>query len=148
MHYFLEQLGVSANAESIIDWSRFSAARAELGTEFTRILGYFREDGTKSVNAIEAAMRVRNAVQLVIPAHTLKGEARQFGAEALGDLAEEIETMARNCIEWRTEPDEALPNVARLRTLFVETLEALDRASNPVVERRGFGRKTITAHQP
>jgi len=143
----LEQARVTEDAEVIIDWNRFTEARTELGAEFMRILGYFREDGTKSVATIEAAMRARNAVQLVIPAHTLKGEARQFGAEALGDAAETIETIARNSIEWRNEPDEALPYVVKLRALFVETLEALERESNPLVERRGFGKRPLVANQ-
>ena len=44
-------------------------------------LRYFREDGAKSLNQIEQAMRDENTIALVIPAHTLKGETRQFGAE-------------------------------------------------------------------
>jgi histidine phosphotransfer protein HptB len=139
--------GRVTEAETIIDWNRFANARAELGADFVRILGYFREDGTKSVTAIEQAMRARNAAQLVLPAHTLKGESEQFGAEALADLAEEIETIARNSVEWRNEPDEALPHVVKLRVLFAETLEALERESNPLVERRGFGKRPMVANQ-
>jgi histidine phosphotransfer protein HptB len=67
----------------LIDWAAFNQARAELGSDFVRILGYFREDGVKSLDAIEAAMRAKNAAALVRPAHTLKGESRQFGAEPL-----------------------------------------------------------------
>ncbi len=33
-----------------------------------RILGYFREDGVKSVARIEEAMRANNAASMVIPA--------------------------------------------------------------------------------
>ncbi len=139
---------VNLDADSIIDWTRFTSARAELGADFIRILGYFREDGVKSVSAIETAMRARNAVQLIIPAHTLKGEARQFGAEALGDLAETIETIARDSVEWRQDPDEALPHVVRLKALFFATLEAFERETNPLVERRGgFGRKVVVTNQ-
>lgn len=130
-----------------IDWERFQAARSELGADFVRILGYFREDGVKSVAAIESAMRARSAVQLIIPAHTLKGEARQFGADALGDLAETIENIGRDSVEWRTEPDEALPHVVNLRPLFSTTLEALERETNPLVERRGFGKRPIVTNQ-
>jgi histidine phosphotransfer protein HptB len=143
----LEHGRVTENAETIIDWNRFTEARTELGADFVRILGYFREDGTKSVSSIEQAMRARNAAYLVLPAHTLKGEADQFGAEALADLAEEIERIARNSVEWRSEPDEALPHVVKLRALFVETLDALERESNPLVERRGFGKRPIVANQ-
>ena len=76
---------------ALVDWAAFSQARTELGASFVRILGYFREDGVKSVAAIEQAMRSQNATAMVIPAHTLKGESRQFGAEPLSELAETIE---------------------------------------------------------
>ena len=127
---------------SLIDWAVFARARGELGTGFVRILGYFREDGVKSVAVIEAAMRAQNAAALVIPAHTLKGEARQFGAEPLGELAEKIETVARDCVESRDTPDQAMADVAALRGVFVRTLAILEAEVNPVVPRRqGFGRR-------
>ncbi|MEP9403232.1 Hpt domain-containing protein [Sphingomonas sp. VNH70] len=127
----------------LIDQAVLAAARAELGANFVRILGYFREDGTKSVSAIEAAMREGNAAALVLPAHTLKGEARQFGAEVVADLAEGIETIARHCVETRDEPTEALEHVTRLRPVFERTLASLERSSNPLATRRpaGFGRR-------
>jgi len=131
----------------IIDWEAFKQARAELGADFIRILGYFREDGTKSVAAIEDALRAKSAVALVIPAHTLKGEAQQFGATALSDLAELIEAEARKCVEWRQTPDELIPEGIKLRPLFDETLAAFDAETNPLVERRGFGRKEIVTNQ-
>lgn len=126
----------------LIDWNVFTRARAELGAGFVRILGYFREDGVKSVAAIETAMRARNAAAMVIPAHTLKGEARQFGAEPLAILAERIEAIARDCVESRDTPDEALEDIVALRPLFEQTLAKLERESNPLVERRPtFGRR-------
>jgi len=126
----------------LIDWVAFTKARSELGAGFVRILGYFREDGVKSVAAIEAAMRAQNAAALVIPAHTLKGEARQFGAEPLGALAEKIEVVARDCVENRDTPDEAIAEVAALRGLFQRTLTILEAEGNPVVQRpQGFGRR-------
>lgn len=130
----------------VIDWSVLSAARIELGANFVRILGYFREDGEKSVAAIEAAMRAGNAAALVIPAHTLKGEAAQFGAELLSARAEAIETIARDCVETHDTPQEALEHVASLRALFDETLGLLERETSPLIERRpasGFGRRAL-----
>ena len=133
---------MSLDDKDLIDWVAFAKARSELGTGFVRILGYFREDGVKSVAAIEAAMRAQNAAALVIPAHTLKGEARQFGAEPLGALAEKIEVVARDCVESRDTPDEAIAEVAALRGLFQRTLTILEAEGNPVVQRRqGFGRR-------
>ena len=70
------------DGSDIIDWVHFEKSRGELGPGFIRILSYFREDGAKSIAAIEQAMHEQNTVALVIPAHTLKGEARQFGAES------------------------------------------------------------------
>ena len=128
----------------LVDWSVFARSRAELGAGFVRILGYFREDGVKSVAAIEAAMRAHNAVAIVMPAHTLKGEARQFGAEPLGAMAERIESIARDCVENRDTPDQALADVVALRALFEKTLSMLERESNPLVERRpAFGRRAV-----
>lgn len=130
-----------------IDWEEFTAARTALGADFIRILGYFREDGVKSVLAIENAMRSGDAVALILPAHTLKGEALQFGAESVAEIAERIETVARHCVEVREAPDELLPIVVALRPLFDETLAAFDRETNPLVERRGFGRRVEAANQ-
>jgi len=133
---------VPLDDRSLIDWAVFARARGELGTGFVRILGYFREDGVKSVAAIETAMRAQNAAALVIPAHTLKGEARQFGAEPLGELAEKIETVARDCVESRDTPDQAMADVAALRGLFGRTLAILEAEANPAIPRRqGFGRR-------
>ena len=127
--------------QAIIDWNEFARSRRELGTEFVRILGYFREDGGKSVDRIETAMRSLDSAALVIPAHTMKGEAAQFGATALADLSERIETVARQCVEWRMTPDELLPDVVRLRPIFDATLASFDRATNTLLERRAFGRR-------
>lgn len=130
--------------EKLVDWTAFSQTRSELGASFVRILGYFHEDGVKSVAAIEEAMRSGNAAALVLPAHTLKGESVQFGAEPLAECAEMIEAIARNCVETRDEPSEALPHVVQLRPLFEATLGLLEREANPLVERRpaaGFGRR-------
>lgn len=125
----------------LIDMTCFAQSRSALGAGFLRILGYFREDGVKSVQQIEEAMRKRNAPALVLPAHTLKGESRQFGAERLGDMAEEIETIARRCVEHHESPEELIETVVALRPCFEETLAELERNSSPLVIRRTFGRK-------
>ena len=129
----------------LVDWVYFERSRNELGPGFIRILGYYREDGAKSVAAIEQAMRERNTVALVIPAHTLKGESRQFGAEPLADVAEKIENVARSCIETHRFPDELVPDVVELRRMFERTVELFDQAVNPLRSRApvagGFGRK-------
>ena len=139
---------MSFEGSTLVDWTAFTQARSLLGAGFVRILGYFREDGVKSVSAIEQAMRSGSAAAMVIPAHTLKGEARQFGAEPLADLAEAIEDVARDCVETRDPPTEGVELVAQLRPLFEQTLSLLEREANPIVERKpvlgsGFGRRPV-----
>ena len=131
-------------ARDIVDWAYFEKSRSELGPGFIRILSYFKEDGTKSIAQIETAMREQNTTALVLPAHTLKGESRQLGAEPLAKVAELIETTARFCIESHRFPDELVPQVVELRRLFDETVELFDKATNPLMTRAapaGFGRK-------
>ena len=136
---------LSDEQPDIVDWVLFEKNRAELGPGFIRIINYFREDGAKSVAQIEQAMRDENTTGLVLPAHTIKGEARQLGAEPLAVIAELIESTARLCIETHRFPDELVPQVVDMRRLFNETVELFDKATNPLVTRSstpgGFGRK-------
>ncbi len=137
---------LSDDQPDIVDWALFEKNRAELGPGFIRILSYFREDGAKSVAQIEQAMRDENTTALVLPAHTIKGEARQLGAEPLAVIAELIESTARLCVETHRFPDELVPQVVEMRKLFSDTVELFDKATNPLVSRApasagGFGRK-------
>ena len=90
-------------------------------------------------------MREQNTTALVLPAHTLKGEARQFGAEPLAKIAELIETTARLCIETHRFPDELVPEVVELRKLFNADRRAVRQGDQPAGDPRaangGFGRK-------
>jgi len=135
---------VTDEARDIIDWVHFEKCRSEMGPGFIRILSYFKEDGVKSIAQIEQAMREQNTTALVLPAHTIKGESRQLGAEPIAKIAELIETTARLCIETHRFPDELVPQVVELRTLFDQTVEQFEKATNPLVQRAaatGFGRK-------
>jgi HPt (histidine-containing phosphotransfer) domain-containing protein len=128
----------------IVDWVHFEKSRAELGPGFIRILTYFREDGVKSLREIETAMHEQNTIALVMPAHTLKGESRQFGADVLAETAELIEQTARLCIETKRFPDELIPDVVKLRRLFESTVDLFEKATNPLQKRTAqgaFGRK-------
>ncbi len=127
------------SADEIVNWTTFAETRGVLGEAFVRVLGYFREDGIKSVAAIEQAMRERDSTKLVLPAHTLKGESWQFGAEKLAELAEEIELAARHYVEIRQGPEELVEKVVQLRPLFEATLAALEAEASPLVERRAQG---------
>jgi histidine phosphotransfer protein HptB len=140
-------LGVKAamkgndTVDELVDWTKFSQMRTELGASFVRILSYFREDGEKAVAKIEDAMHRQDAAALVLPSHTLKAEARQFGAEPVAALAEAIEEAGRRAVESHLFPDHILPEVAQLRPLYMRTLDMLEEETNPLVARRpSFGR--------
>ncbi len=120
----------------LIDWAVYSETRSSLGPDFVRILGYFREDGTQSIVKIEDALRAKDATQIIMPAHKLKGESLQFGAIRLAALAELIEMTARKCVEHQEAPDEIIEQVVGLRPLFEETLPILEHETSPVVQRQ------------
>ena len=90
-------------------------------------------------------MREENTAALVLPAHTIKGEARQFGAEPLAVVAELIESTARLCVETHRFPDELVAAVVDMRRLFDQTIGLFDQATNPLrtraVAQTPFGRK-------
>lgn len=113
----------------LVNDAEFTQARALLGSGLARIIGYFREDGARSIIQIEDALAAQNAAAMVIPAHTLKGESRQFGARRLADIAEVIETTARRCVEQHMPPSEVASEVAMLRGCFTETLALLNAAA-------------------
>lgn len=145
---------VSVADPQVVDRAALRAFQGEVGSGYARILGYFREDGIKSVAAIEEGMRQRSAAALIIPAHTLKGESLQFGAGPLATLAEHIELTARGCVESQALPDILVPDVWKLRGLFDETMTALAQdgaapapparsvGGRPVFGRRTFGTAT------
>lgn len=122
--------------EIIVDWERFAQARAQLGGKLVRVVGYFRDDGKKSVEAIEAALRTRNAINIIGPADLLKTDAMQIGALTVAELAEDIEFGARDCVEWHQSPDSLIATVMQLRGVFEESLAQLEREVNPLVVRR------------
>jgi HPt (histidine-containing phosphotransfer) domain-containing protein len=135
-----------SDVQDLVDWVHFERSRSELGPGFIKILGYFREDGTKSLGQIEQALREQNTAAPVIPAHTLKGESRQLGAEPLAKVAELIESTARFCVESHRFPDELVAKVVELRKLFEQTVDQFDKATNPLMARNrpgpaSFGRK-------
>lgn len=134
---------MSHDDAELVNWQAFARTRTELGAAFGRILGYFREDGEKSISAVEQAFRGRDPVALVIPAHTLKGESAQFGADRLSAMAEEIEMVARRCVEFHESPEELIETVVALRPCFIETMAVLDRDGTRATPRRpaSFGRR-------
>lgn len=137
--------------DGVVNWTAFAETRDMLGPEFARMLTFYREDAVKSVLATEQAFRARDAVAMVRPAHTLKGDSLQFGAEGIGRLAEHIEHVARQCVEDRRAPDDLATDVPRLRPMLIETLKLFEREVTAAQVRplrraaapSGFGRKQV-----
>lgn len=125
-----------------VDWTAFDAARARLGGEFRRLLGYAREDGAKAVATIETAMRARDAAAMVLAAERLADEAVEFGATALATLSDRIETRARHCVDWRQSPDELVADIATLRDVWTQTIGAMEAAVNPLAARTPVALRT------
>jgi len=135
--------------DGVVNWTSFGQTRALIGNDFGKILGYYRDDAAKCVVAVEQAYKLRDAVSMVHPAHTLKGDSLQFGGEAIGKLAETIEHSARSCVEEHRAPDSLDIEILRLRPLLIETLAQFERElkSSAAAMRRapvaaGFGRKS------
>lgn len=135
----------------VVNWTAFGQTRDLIGADFTKILGYYRDDAAKCVVAVEQAYKLRDAVGMVRPAHTLKGDSLQFGGEAIGRLAEHIEHSARRCVEEHSAPDALDVEILRLRPLLLETLAQFERelrktapaAVAPAPRAAGFGRKSL-----
>lgn len=128
---------MSEGPGTLIDWTAFERTRSQLGADFVRIFGYFREDGEKSVERIEQAVQLRDTAGFILPAHTIKSEARQLGALRLGELAEQIELAGRRALESRVFPDEVVAKAATLRPLLDEVISQLEQAINPLAARSG-----------
>jgi histidine phosphotransfer protein HptB len=127
---------VQQKADFEMDWAKFAQTRSDLGAGFVRVFGYFQQDGAQSIAAIEAAVRNNAAASVVLPAHKIKSEAREFGALALAALAEDIEFQARDCVEWRVDTTSLVEYVVNLRPLLEATIAIIDAASNPLMQRR------------
>lgn len=111
----------------LIDPAGLAVAQREIGPALPRILGYYRQDGVVSITTIEDAMANRNATAMILPAHSLKGESRQFGAERMAELAQYIEMTARDCVEQRNAlPDTLSQDVGVMRACFHETIRILE----------------------
>ncbi len=127
---------MNSTTHPLIDWPVFERTRSMLGANFHRVFGYLVEDGERSIVFLERAIRDVSAVQLVLPAHCLKGEALHFGAQRLAALAAHIEYTARDYVELRIPPVELIAPIAHLRPVFKESIAELRRATSPLQQKR------------
>ena len=120
-----------------INWQILQETRNKLADNFYRHFSYFTADGPRSIQAVEDAMRAMNAAKMVLPANRLAEDAFLFGAIALGELAEEIEARAQECVSLLEKPDSLLHDVLALRPLYFGTVARIEREISPLVRRKG-----------
>ena len=131
------------NESGPIDVATLDALRLALGPDFARQLGFFREDGAKSLVAIEEAVRARSAIAMVRPAYSLGEDASEFGAVRLAALVARIEAAARGGVADGTFPLEAVEDVLKLRSTFNAALAALmaeTSTASAILRAVGLGR--------
>ena len=119
-----------------INWAVLNETRRRFGGNFFRHFGYFTQDGPRSVQAIEDAMRAMNAAKMALPANRLAEDAFLFGAQALGELAEHIEAEAQRCVAQHDTPDFMLRDILALRPLYFTSIARLEREVSPLVKRK------------
>lgn len=79
-----------------IDLTTFNTLKDATGGDFmVELIDAFLEDAPQLVNQMKGALAAQDSESFRRAAHTLKSNARTFGAEHLAALAHELETMGR-----------------------------------------------------
>jgi histidine phosphotransfer protein HptB len=126
-----------------INWAVFNETRRKFGGHFFRHFEYLTQDGPRSIQAIEDAMRSMNAAKMVLPANRLAEDAFLFGAQTLGELCERIETHSQQCVAQHKTPDVLLRDILALRPAYFTSIARLEREVSPLVKRKGKDATTI-----
>ena len=85
------------------------------------LVGIFKSDTTVRLQHVREALAVADGANLRVEAHTIKGGARQVGAESLAALCQEIESAAAQAsIPYLSE------RVDRLQEQFDHVCRAMD----------------------
>ena len=104
-----------------IDREAWAETRSLVGDRIDIISGYFLEDGERYIREIQAALQSGRALkEFVMPAHTLKSSARQFGLLGLADLARRIEEIGRTQSDMNSAAAAIQPLIAPLQQAFDE----------------------------
>ncbi|MDF1597398.1 MAG: Hpt domain-containing protein [Acidimicrobiia bacterium] len=92
--------GAGARPVDTLQYATFEAMGAALEVDDLELMAslvqMFLVDLADGRRVIVSATRINDADAVQAAAHKLKSSARMLGAPALGDLAEEIEAIARN----------------------------------------------------
>ena len=80
----------------VIDATIFNELKQMSGEDFiNELIDAFLEDGTNMLNNMQTALVAGDVESFRRNAHSLKSNANTFGATELGEMAKELEYMAR-----------------------------------------------------
>ena len=109
--------------QSLIDRTIFNALIESVGDDFIgELVQTFLEEAPLMLDEIQAAATAKEVDNLRRAAHSLKTNANTFGATSLGELAKELEYMAR---ENNLNIGDKLPVLRRIYEEAAEELKAL-----------------------
>ena len=81
---------------SVIDKTTFEELKSLSGVDFiNELIDAFLDDAPNMIQAMRSALETKDADMFRRNAHSLKSNANTFGATELGELAKELELMAR-----------------------------------------------------
>ena len=105
----------------VLDAAILARAKNIVEEKFPKMASYFIEDCAIYIGQITEALEALSAESLIPPAHTLKSSSRYMGALRMADIAEQIETEARETIKG-SGSIVAVPGLLKeLRRVFAET---------------------------
>lgn len=81
--------------DSILDPESVENARSVLKADYPAMVRIFVQNSCERFEEIQAALKTRDALAIVRPAHTLKSTSRQMGALVMGNTAMRIEAAAK-----------------------------------------------------
>ncbi len=99
------QQSPEASGAEPLHYEAFAELRESIGEAFPKMIQVFLEDLPAYLNTLAKAVEECNAKALADAAHSIKGSARNFGADRLALIAKRLEDLGRNA---RTEGAEDL----------------------------------------
>lgn len=119
--------------ESRIDWARFALVCQHADRRIHRLIGYFREDSERALDAADQAARSGNLVGMLGHLEALRRDSVQIGALGLAELAEAVENEARDMVDHGLTDFAFPPGLPALARRLHDTLAALEAEVSPPV---------------
>ena len=127
--------GDVTDTRDIIEKEALSTLVDEVGESTAlRLFGIFRKECTTFTEALDAELRQRNIEQVCIIAHSLKGSARQFGANKLSDLCRTLEALSESASSGSSAPKDNEMSAA-LAELKSESARVQSRLTEILTEK-------------